>query len=191
MAYSFQLCSSLCVSICLLKCLNVLSICVCFHLSFVYVHVWTVFSCREISLCVCDLYLNIVLCLCLFISVCVCVNSQVAQSSALESVFMPFQWIISMHTRECWDYTVCMSCFLPILFLTSFHTFFSLSLSPLSLSLPHFLYDSWLQTIDSQDNSHIYGIYIFEIKHCIHACVASSLSSHRHTHLHLHTWNWL
>lgn len=82
------------------------------------------------------------------VCVCVFVYSQVAQSIALESVFVSSQWIISMHARECWDYTPPPFCFIfaCLAFLLPLSHFipllFSISHFPFSLLLSLSLYYS-------------------------------------------------
>jgi len=123
MPCSFQLCSSfhassllpllvcVCVWVCCLFVCVLLQACVCMIWIYSMSPAWTVFSCGGkiffgVFMLVHDLCLHIaVLCAYAFISV----YSQVVQSISHERVFMSLQWIISTHTRECWDFSLSFS----------------------------------------------------------------------------------
>lgn len=113
------------------------SLCLCFN-SF------SSYSCLRI-ICVC----TALLCASVFIST--CVYSQVAQSIALEGVFISSQWIISMYARVLGRLSsLCPSCFLTS---SLVHTFF-----PRCLCLPfpfhsHAVFDSLSQSVGSLGNS--------------------------------------
>ena len=126
----------MCVCVCVCVCTRVpecvLHLCVCVWLvclNSVSSEHWDFHACT----CLCMIYVctqkpSMFVCVSLK-----CVYSQVAQSIALASVFMSFRWIISIHARECWDYTPLLVHVSPSFSLSLSHFLLSSSLSPLSL----------------------------------------------------------